>query len=324
VSSATESALVEFEDVAKDYLMPWPRGSVSRALDGVSFIVPRGSTLALLGPNGAGKSTTLHLMLGFLRPGRGTVRVCGEAPQDPASRRSLGFLPEVFAFDRFSTGRRLLERFDALSCRDREGREARVARALETVQMSESADRRVGTYSKGMTQRIGLAQAIVGDPDLLVLDEPMSGMDPASRHAVKTMLAERRALSKTTVISSHILPEVQAAADTLVILDRGRVVARGSLDALTSASTTACISFRAPEATLLAERLAAAGLPSPKAGPDGVLSMDVRPPAEVNQALAVLMANGAEIVSIERAKQDLESVFLALTRDSASSPWGPS
>jgi len=310
---AGSDPVVVAEGLGRDYREGFLMRPVS-AVDEASFSLAPGMTHGLLGPNGAGKSTTLHLLLGFIRPTRGRATLFGRPPCDKESRRRLGFLPEVFAFDGFTTGRRLLRRFDVLAEHPAEGRESRVEAALEAVGMLDAAARAVKTYSKGMMQRIGLAQAILGDPDLVILDEPMSGMDPATRYSVRELLKARTDRGKTTLLSSHILSDVEALADRVVILDRGRVVADGRLDSLAPSRHGCIIVFRddRPErfdAFLAGHRLAR--------GSAGQASRDQRIEIVNNavkqRVLAHLTAENAEIVSVTQREPGLESLFLELT-----------
>jgi ABC-2 type transport system ATP-binding protein len=315
VNEVEARPVVLAEGLGKDYREGFLMRTVS-ALDQVSFSVAPGLIHGLLGPNGAGKSTTLHLLLGFIRPTRGRAIVFGRPPSDSSSRRRLGFLPEVFAFDGFTTGRRLLRRFDVLAEHPVDGREARVDAAIEAVNLADAAPRAIGTYSKGMMQRIGLAQALLGDPDLVILDEPMSGMDPATRYSVRKILKARKDRGKTTVLSSHILSDVEALADRVLILDRGRVVADGSPDSLAPSREGCAIVFHDPRPERFDLFLAEHGLAR---GPAGRDSTDQRI-EKVNDAvkqrvLAHLTAEKAEIVSVTRHHAGLESLFLELTGD---------
>jgi ABC-2 type transport system ATP-binding protein len=308
------SVAVKFDGVVKDYRYGVTDRKLKRALDGLSFDVPRGTITALLGPNGAGKSTAFHLLVGFLVPSEGTVEVFDMSPTDPASRRDVGFLPEIFAFDRFVTGRRLLRMFDALSGSPREGRESRVDAALRAVAMENEADAKVRTYSKGLTQRIGLAQALLGDPELAILDEPMSGMDPSGRVAMQALLDERRARGKTTLVSSHILPEMQALADSIVIVHHGKVRAQGSFEELSGEASQACVGFSSTDQRPLSA-LSDRGMPEPQPVGEGRFVLSC-PADRVDEAVATLVGAGASIDDVSRNARNLESLFLELTRES--------
>ncbi len=307
--------IVVAEGLGKDYREGfWMRRKP--ALLSVGFSLDAGLIYGLLGPNGAGKSTLIHLLMGFLRPTRGQVTLFGRRPRDPESRRRVGFLPEVFAFDRFPTGRKLMLRFDALTGAGATGRESRVRDAIEAMGLSDTVFRRVGAFSKGMTQRIGLAQAILGDPELLVLDEPMSGMDPAMRHATREMLSTRRRRGKTTLLSSHILADVEALADRVLILDRGRAVGEGPLSSFGPGASVTTIAFRDERPDRFDPFLAELGLErsllpgSPDVYRVTVPSTDVK-----NLVVARLAAERADIVSVSTRTADLERIFLDLTGD---------
>jgi len=315
MNGAGAGPVVVAEGLGKDYREGFLMRTVS-ALGEVSFSLAPGMIHGLLGPNGAGKSTTLHLLLGFIRPTRGTATLFGRPPSDSGSRRRLGVLPEVFAFDGYTTGRRLLRRFDVLAEHPVEGREARVEAAIEAVNLADAAPRAIKTYSKGMMQRIGLAQALLGDPDLVILDEPMSGMDPATRYSVREILKARKDRGKTTVLSSHILSDVEALADRVLILDRGRVVADGSPDSLAPSRQGCSIVFRDKHPERFDAFLAEHDLSRGPAGRDSDdQRLDNVSDAVKQQVLAHLTAERADIVSVTPREPGLESLFLELTRD---------
>jgi len=318
----TSEGIVIADGIQKTYVGGFPRRARKTALDDVTFSVRGGTIFALLGPNGAGKSTTIHLLLGFLNPTAGTMRVCGHDPRSPRARSSLGFLPEVFAFDRFLTGRRLLEWFDALAEQDPRTRRQRVDEVLGLVELVSDADRKVGTYSKGMTQRIGLAQALLGDPELLILDEPMSGMDPASRRAVKDILVSRRTRGRTTLLSSHILADIEELADDVMILDHGCVVAKSSLETLRRRTSVVRIVFEADPNTLESRVLGDRFVSARPSVDGGTFTLDCDE-NEVNAALAALAAAQVRILAVSPLQRDLESLFLELT-DAGRAPGGNS
>ena len=200
----------------------------------VSLNVDAGECLALVGHNGAGKTTLLKLLLGVTRPTSGNVRVFDRDPADPGAagdRGRLGFLPESVAFQPAMTGLEVLKFYARLK-----GLPANVADGLlEQVGLTEAGGRRVGKYSKGMRQRLGLAQAVLDEPELLLFDEPTSGLDPGFRRTFYDLMAEQRKAGKTSVISSHALTEIEARADRIAIMHQGRLVACDSLAALRAA-----------------------------------------------------------------------------------------
>ncbi|BCH29592.1 ABC transporter ATP-binding protein [Mesorhizobium sp. L-8-10] len=201
-----------------------------KAVDGVSFSAGPGEVIALVGHNGAGKTTLIKLMLGLARPSAGSVSVLGEDPAagDAAVRRRLGYLPENVSFNPALTGREVLRFYVQLKGGKRRAEDA----LLEQLGLSHAADRRVGTYSKGMRQRLGLAQAMIGTPAVLLLDEPTTGLDPELRQQFYRILREMQSSGATVLLSSHALNELEGNASRVVILNEGRKIADGSLDEL--------------------------------------------------------------------------------------------
>jgi Cu-processing system ATP-binding protein len=218
---------VEMDGLVKRY-------GAQAAVDGVSLSVPAGQRLALLGHNGAGKTTLMKLMLGITAPSAGRLMVLGEAPGDVASpaRRAIGFLPESVAFHDALTGAETLGFYARLKGRPR----AECRSLLDRVGLAHAAGRRVATYSKGMRQRLGLAQALLGQPRLLLLDEPTTGLDPELRAVFYELVRERAAAGAAVILSSHLLTELEERTDRVAILDRGRLVAQGTLAELRIAS----------------------------------------------------------------------------------------
>ena len=214
---------IELSGVSKSF------GPIAAVKD-VSFSLKEGEIVALVGHNGAGKTTLIKMMLGLIRPSAGTVRVLGEDPATGAAsvRTRLGYLPENVSFNPALTGTETLRFYAALK---RAGR-GEIAGLLERVGLAGAADRRVRTYSKGMRQRLGLAQALLGQPRVLLLDEPTTGLDPASRRDFYQFLDELRTAGATILLSSHALSELEGRADHVVILGRGVKVADGTLDEL--------------------------------------------------------------------------------------------
>lgn len=217
---------LEFNRVTMDY-------AGFKALDGLSFKVEPGEVLGLLGHNGAGKTTSMKLIMGVIAPTAGEVRVMGESPVGRASeqlRRALGYLPENVSFYQQLTGREALRYFARLK-----GVSASAVDVLlERVGLVQAANKRIKTYSKGMRQRIGLAQALLGTPRLLLLDEPTAGLDPQVTREFYAMVDDLRAQGVTILISSHVLPGVETHIDRAVILGHGRLLALGSLAELRS------------------------------------------------------------------------------------------
>lgn len=200
------------------------------AISDASCVLNAGENIALVGHNGAGKTTMIKLMLGLIRPTCGTVQVLGEDPAAGqfAARRKLGYLPEHVAFNMALTGRETLTfyaRLKAVGLKE-------IAPLLDHVGLSHAADRRIGTYSKGMRQRLGLAQALLGKPSVLLLDEPTTGLDPALRQNFYDLLETMRADGTTILMSSHALTELENRVGRVIIANRGKIIADGSIDEL--------------------------------------------------------------------------------------------
>jgi ABC-2 type transport system ATP-binding protein len=203
------------------------RGSPVKALDGLNLTVPRGQVFGFLGPNGAGKTTAMHVLLGFIEATGGHARVFGEDVGRSIARQRLGYLPEHPDTYRFMTGRELLTMTGRLFLLRGGPLRSRVEECLAAVDLSEAADRRIATYSRGMMQRVCLAQALVNDPDLLILDEPTGGLDPFGRMDIRRTISRLRDRGKTVFFSSHELSEVELVCDSIAILAKGRVIAEG-------------------------------------------------------------------------------------------------
>jgi ABC-2 type transport system ATP-binding protein len=204
---------------------------VTEALRGVSFDIAEGELVGLLGPNGAGKSTLTKIACGLVHPSAGAVTVAGAPAGSEPARRALGYLAELFRFPGWCTADEVLVLHQRLAGSDKGAGERR--ELLELVGLGSEGARRVDTMSKGMQQRLGLAQALVGSPRLLLLDEPTSALDPAGRRTVRDLLGELRTRGVTVLLNTHLLSEVEHTCDRVLILDRGSIVADGSPDELT-------------------------------------------------------------------------------------------
>jgi ABC-2 type transport system ATP-binding protein len=210
------------------------RYGATHALRGVDLTVGEAELVGLLGPNGAGKSTLVKSACGLVRPSTGTVSVCGAPAGSPPARRALGYLAELFRFPGWTSADELLALHQRLA--GSRGGAAERAELLELVGLADAASRRVETMSKGMQQRLGIAQALVGGPRLLLLDEPTSALDPAGRRIVRELLEELRRRGVAVLLNTHLLSEVERVCDRVAIIDRGRLLAEGSPDELASAS----------------------------------------------------------------------------------------
>ena len=200
-----------------------------KALDGVSLQVRKGEIFGFLGPNGAGKSTTIKALLGLIPARSGSVLLHGFAPQDIRSRQKVGFLPEEATYYRFLTPRELLGFYGELFGIEKKVLEGRIQKLLTMVGLSQVQDRQIRTFSKGMVQKVSLAQALINEPETLILDEPMSGLDPVSRLELRQTMTRLKAEGKTLFFSSHELSEVELLCDSVAILRAGKLIRSGSL-----------------------------------------------------------------------------------------------
>ncbi len=202
------------------------------AVDGLSFHIKRGTVHGLIGPNGSGKSTTIKCILGLIRPQEGVIRVFGQELPSQKVRTEIGYMPENPYFPGFLTGRELLIFHGGLCGLSRKLCEERADALLETTGMIEAAARRLSTYSKGMLQRIGLAQALIHHPKLIILDEPTAGLDPQGTRDIRAMILKLKQQGQTILLTSHLLDQMEEVCDAITLLYRGRAIYSGSLDAL--------------------------------------------------------------------------------------------
>src|SRR6202049_4956963 len=217
--------VLEFDNVTKEY-RNFASNRVLRALDGFSLAVEAGEIFGFLGPNGAGKSTAIHLAMGFMRPTSGNGRLLGERFGHPGTRRRVGFLAESVALYH-RRAERLVRFYGALNGMGGTHLENRAQHVLKIVGLEDHANRNAGKFSRGMLQRVGLAQAMVNDPELLILDEPTSALDPLARVMVRELLLSARNEGKTIFLSSHLLSEVELVCDRVAVLHRGRLARLG-------------------------------------------------------------------------------------------------
>ena len=201
-----------------------------RVVDGLSFQVGRGKIFGFLGPNGAGKSSTIKSLLGLVFPRSGRLFVHGLSPADPKSREPIGFMPEDATYYRFLTPREILHFYGQLFCIPSAELKKRTERLLELVGLSDAAGRQLGTFSNGMVQKVSLAQALINDPETLILDEPTTGLDPLAKMQLRGILSDLKKQGKTVFFSSHELSEVELLCDSVLILKSGKALRSGSLD----------------------------------------------------------------------------------------------
>ena len=299
-----------------EHLSKW-YGEVS-GLNDVSVAIPRGIT-GLLGPNGAGKSTFMKLATGQLAPSTGTIRVLGEPVwSNPALYARLGYCPDQDAFYDRMTGRRWLEALVRLNGLSPADASAAATRALEVVGLVEAADRRIGGYSKGMRQRVKLAQAIVHDPELLFLDEPLSGMDPLMRRTTIRLIKDWARAGKSVLVSSHILHEVESMTSNILLVNNGRILAEGNVHQIRELidEHPHTVFVRAADPRGLAQRLMAQDDVLSVTFEEGAVVIQTARPDVFYTRLTALAASGdaGTIDEITSPDDNLQAVFKYLVK----------
>jgi ABC-2 type transport system ATP-binding protein len=295
-----ESPAVEIEYLRKRY-------GGFEALAGVSLNVARGSVFGLLGPNGAGKSTMVKSLLTIIRPTECRGRMLGKPIGDRATLGRVGYLPEHARFPEYLTGREVVAYSAGMTGVPARETRGRVDRLLETVGMKVWGDKKLGTYSKGMRQRIGLAQALVNEPEIVFLDEPTDGVDPEGRIEIRTMIEGMKAEGRTVFVNSHLLGEVEQVADQVAILSHGKVIRAGSVKELTQTGRRFELRTQGPVPPLVRERLEGAGL---QVAGDRVV-VPAEDAADVQSVIDALRAAGIVIRELKESRQSLEELFLA-------------
>jgi ABC-2 type transport system ATP-binding protein len=283
------------------------RYGATLALAGLTMTVPRGQVFGFLGPNGAGKTTAVKLLLGLLPPTAGEGWVLGRSIRDVEARRRVGYLPEHFRYQPWLSGREVLGLHCRLAGLARATWPEEVDRALRLVGLQEWADRRVHAYSKGMQQRLGLAVALLGSPELVILDEPTSALDPVGRYQVRQVIHHLRERGTAVFLNSHLLTEVEMVCDRVAMVDRGRVIATGTLDELLGGH---------------AVRLRVGGLDLRqrasldrfgRVDDDGEwITLRGLAPDRVPELVTEVVAMGGRVYAVEPRQQSLEDRFLQL------------
>jgi ABC-2 type transport system ATP-binding protein len=310
---------IEAQGLRKVYRSRWGGRSVA-ALDGLDLKVEPGEIFGLLGANGAGKTTTVKVLLGLTFPTSGSARLLGLPAADPSSRRRVGYLPEGHRFPGYLTARQTLEIFGRMSGMDSGTLRARSGSLLERVRLERWADVRVRKFSKGMTQRLGLAAALVHDPEVLLLDEPTDGVDPVGRREIRDLLQEEAARGKAILLNSHLLSEIERMCARVTVLRAGRVAAEGSIEAMTAKTSR----YRLV-ATGIDERLLAAfrELGATVERVNGHFDLGARDIDHLNAIVDRLRASGGRLQELTPVRASLEDVFVDLVRsENAPAPEG--
>lgn len=303
-------SVIEIDNLTKDYEVGFWRKRKVRALDGLSLSVDGGQIFGFLGANGAGKTTTLKLLMRLIFPTGGSAQILGHDIRDVSMHQRIGYLPENPYFYDYLTAREFLDYCAQIFGQSAATRQKRAADLLARVRLDEKRwDTQLRKFSKGMLQRVGLAQSLVNDPEIVFLDEPMSGLDPVGRREVRDLIAELRDEGKTVFMCSHILSDIEVLCDRVAILKQGKLAQAGYLDELrrkTEDPDRMEVMATGTDVETLRQHLSDAEIdPTPRG-----LRIEIASEAEIEKVMTALRKAGGKIVSVQPVKQSLEELFL--------------
>lgn len=311
---ANDEIVLQIEGLTKVYRSLLTPGGV-RAVDNLNLAIRRGETYSVVGPNGSGKTTTLKVILGLIFPTAGSARIFGRDINDLRVRERIGFLPEdAYLYDVFN-GEELLDFYAGLFGYSGSRRRELIDELLTLVGMQANRKVPFRECSKGMRQRLALAQALVNDPEFLILDEPTSGLDPAGRHQMTQLILELKKRGKTILLCSHFLAEVEEVCDRVGIMYRGRLVGEGTLAELAGAPTEVVITTKGVDLTQV-EGLAA--LPRVLNVSAGQITMGHDSDDELWPVIALIQRSGGKILEVQRPRPKLQDVFVRAIREDTS------
>jgi ABC-2 type transport system ATP-binding protein len=299
---------LETIDLSKDYRLGFWRNRVRRALDRLNLRVEAGEVFGLLGPNGAGKTTTLKLLFRLIFPTSGTARILGKPLDDLSVRRRVAYLPENPAFYEHLTAQEFLNYVASLFGLPAAERRRRSGELIDQLGLSASRNVPLRKFSKGMIQRLGIAQALINDPDVVFLDEPMSGLDPLGRREVREVILRLKECQKTVFFSTHILTDAETLCDRVAILHRGRLQGCGELSTLLrlGVSTTELV-LEAPSAQVMAELMPYA---SSVIRTGERVRLEIPEEKEVPRTLEIILRGNTKLISVNPVKRSLEDYFV--------------
>lgn len=301
---------LELDNLSKTYKIGW-RKAGRRAVVDVSLSIPAGKVFGLLGPNGAGKTTTIKMALGFLKPDSGQVRIFGK-PNSPKARTRVGFLPEQPYFYPHLTAGAALDFYGKLFGIKRAERVERAKLLLETVGLSDAVKLPLGKFSKGMLQRFGIAQALINNPDLLIVDEPASGLDPIGQVEMRRLLAALNAEGKSILLSSHYLSEVENICHEVAIMNRGTVIARGDIGKLLDAGDMYAVKVKSLPKTWRPVKSVIK-----KGYVNGIANLIVEKD-DLDRLIDGIRSTGGHIEDIRKVTKTLEELFIELVGANAN------
>jgi ABC-2 type transport system ATP-binding protein len=282
------------------------------ALDDFSLEVESGQIFSLLGPNGAGKTTFIKMLLSLAHPSSGTASILGEGLPNVDIRSRIGYLPENHRYPGYLTGEQVLRLFGQLSGVPRGIVESRITPLMQLVGMDQWRRMKVKKYSKGMLQRVGLAQALINEPEVIFLDEPTDGVDPVGRKEIRDILKNLKNQGKTIFLNSHLLSEVELVSDRVAIVNKGKLLKSGTVEDLTTTGSQYQIGIVPPVAD--AFRLEASALVLPITYGPETLTAELKTTQELNRLIDLLRKHGIEITSVARQRNTLEESFLNLLK----------
>ena len=308
--------IIEIENLSKDYEVGFWKKKKVRALDGLSLQVEGGQIFGFLGGNGAGKTTTIKILMSLIFPSEGSAKILGRDISDVKTHARIGYCPENPYFYDYLTARELMNYFGELFGLSAAARKQRTELLLTRVGLDEKDwNKQLRKYSKGMLQRVGLAQSLINDPEIVFLDEPMSGLDPIGRREIRELIAEMREQGKTVFMSTHILSDIEALCDNVAILRKGKLAATGKLDDLLTQSGERQlfeINVKGVSKENLQSQIANISGATVYAKPNGA-NIQVSEEYDVDRVLQIIRNSGGKLVSIQPVKQSLEELFVKET-----------
>jgi ABC-2 type transport system ATP-binding protein len=315
------NTVIEIENLTKDYEVGFWKKKKVRALDDLTLSVEGGQIFGFLGGNGAGKTTTIKLLMRLLFPSSGAARILGRDISDVKTHARIGYCPENPYFYDYLTARELMNYFGELFGFDAARRNRKTDELLTRVGLDEKDwNKQLRKFSKGMLQRVGLAQSLINEPEIVFLDEPMSGLDPIGRREVRELIAELREKGTTVFMSTHILSDIEALCDNVAILRRGKLAATGNLDRLLTQSgetQTFEINVKGVSAETLKTEIAGIGGASVSSKASGA-NVHILDEKDIDRVLEITRRAGGKLVSVQPVKQSLEELFVEKTEKSES------